>query len=461
GQVIAEIGEKLLGDSIPRGFADASEILRDAIERSNAHLEAGNEGNVSLQLGNGVTTDLLAQAIEQYQTAEQALEDFLEANDTDADTIEAGYVSAADALGDLIGDGENDEGLSNFVGRSAAAQDGQIAAAQAAANADVELAASAIDNRTVVNAINLVYTRNAAQEDAESALEAATTARGDALVAFNGGAEGTGTAEFVGNTLTIDNADGAAVVVAAISANGTWVATNEAAQLVEDNEAFQSLLTAANAQVVAQTAFNTADAQLTAAQEAATAAIENAEVDGTLIESYTEALEARQVLSDAVSAFQEARDLNDQLDALTEARDNALAVIANDYEFELTVLAEGETALTAGETNDLYVFDDVTGSDNAITIAGLGDAGTDYLYFGEGYTAVALGEGEITDRVGSASALEIFWKQDGDNLVLYVEADATAGNSTSAADITEITLTGVNVADVDFSNGFLSVNNAA
>ncbi len=78
--------------------------------------------------------------------------------------------------------------------------------------------------------------------------------------------------------------------------------------------------------------------------------------------------------------------------------------------------------------------------------------GTDFLRFDGSYSFEKLGEDdEIENNLGSASTLEIFAKQDGDDVVLYVENIPTAGNGTSAiTDITTITLTGVTLDNLSF-----------
>ena len=62
---------------------------------------------------------------------------------------------------------------------------------------------------------------------------------------------------------------------------------------------------------------------------------------------------------------------------------------------------------------------------------------------------------EITDRVGDNDTLEIFWAQDGDDLQLYVEAEAAAGfdrGELATEQMTQITLENFTDADIaDFT----------
>jgi hypothetical protein len=46
-------------------------------------------------------------------------------------------------------------------------------------------------------------------------------------------------------------------------------------------------------------------------------------------------------------------------------------------------------------------------------------------------------------------------------LTLYVENKAFAGNGSTAGDITEIEMTGVNAADIEFSGGYLTAGEPA
>src|SRR5690606_8414877 len=58
--------------------------------------------------------------------------------------------------------------------------------------------------------------------------------------------------------------------------------------------------------------------------------------------------------------------------------------------------------------NDIFLFSTLEGNDSS-TIGKFGDAGVDYLFIGEGYTLVDLGEKSITDKVGSETDFEVFF----------------------------------------------------
>lgn len=164
-------------------------------------------------------------------------------------------------------------------------------------------------------------------------------------------------------------------------------------------------------------------------------------------------------LEKAIADFQAARELKIALEEKNDAITEAEEAITNETDdadapgLGLNLRDFGTQNATTGD--DVFVFADAVSTTVAIT--GFGATGEDYLFFGEGYTLVALGDKAITTNVGSVSDLEIFWEQDGANLKLYVEAETFAGNSTSTADITTVQLSGVSAEDISFADGFLTI----
>lgn len=168
---------------------------------------------------------------------------------------------------------------------------------------------------------------------------------------------------------------------------------------------------------------------------------------------------AEEALAEAQADAEGTQQLVDALAALDEQIETALAFLENSEEeggFGVTLIdfADGSDATAE---SDLYVFSDAKGE--TVSIANFGAEGEDRLFFGEGYTLVALGDDEITDRVGASDALEIFWAETETGLTLYVEADAEAGRDLGTSAITTIELAGVTAEDIndDLANGFLSV----
>ena len=170
-----------------------------------------------------------------------------------------------------------------------------------------------------------------------------------------------------------------------------------------------------------------------------------------------DALEELSDFEDQAAGFETARDLNDQLAGLDDAIEAAGAALTNgenDDPAGLGVtLLEGADNFTAED--DVYLFnaDDSAG----VTLADFGAEGEDTIFFGDGFSLVEIPDGSgIGDNVGDVAALEILWEQDGNDLVLYVEAETFGGNSSGVGDVTEVTLTGVSATDITFGGGFLS-----
>ena len=165
-------------------------------------------------------------------------------------------------------------------------------------------------------------------------------------------------------------------------------------------------------------------------------------------------------LNEAIAEWEALVALNEELGDLDDAVTAAEAAITDPEEDGgLGVsLLEGADNFTAN--SDVYLFSEDTNQ----TLTGFGANGEDRIYFGEGYSLVAIPDGDdINDNVGDVAAQEILWAQDGNNLVLYVEEESFAGNSSdgAGADITTITLAGVSAEDVSFEGGYLSAGEVA
>lgn len=164
----------------------------------------------------------------------------------------------------------------------------------------------------------------------------------------------------------------------------------------------------------------------------------------------------------AVENYGSAKDNADQLASLNQDVDDANDAIQNDED-------EGGLGVSLLPADDYVAGDDVTATteDDVVlfsedfdgaSIDDFGASGEDKIFFGEGYSLVALGDDAIEDNVGDSNAQEIFWEQAGDAVNLYVEAETFGGNSAGEADVTKVTLTGVDGADIsdNLGNGFLS-----
>jgi hypothetical protein len=162
-------------------------------------------------------------------------------------------------------------------------------------------------------------------------------------------------------------------------------------------------------------------------------------------------------------------EADDLVEAVTDAQE-AITDTEEDGGLDVALLTEGNGVTGAsGDVafsgdDEVYLYnaedgDDTTGN---IDVSSFAVSGEDRIFFGDEYALVELdAEWDATEATGDASALEIFWEQSGSNLTLYVENKAFAGNGSTAGDITEIEMTGVNAADIEFSGGYLTAGEPA
>lgn len=176
----------------------------------------------------------------------------------------------------------------------------------------------------------------------------------------------------------------------------------------------------------------------------------------------TKAEKAQSDLSDAISDYRDLGQVKSDYDDLVEATDKAEAAIIDSEEdggLGVTLL-EGDTDFTIGD--DVYLFSE---DSNGATLSSFGNNGEDNIFFGKEFSLVEVNADGITGDNGDANALEIFWEQGGADLNLFVEGRATAGNGSSdSVDLTQVTLTGVDAADLQdnlATNGFLTAGTAA
>lgn len=178
------------------------------------------------------------------------------------------------------------------------------------------------------------------------------------------------------------------------------------------------------------------------------------------IEGQLKALaDAEETLTDALADQTAAEEVIGGLEAAVAEQDAAEQWF-EDNGYELPVSVDSDVSGTA--ENDIFLFDEDASADAAI--GNFGTAGEDQLFFGEGFTLVTLEDNEsITDKVGDVATQEIFWEQNGNNVELYVENETFAGNGSSEADLTQVTLTGVTGADLqdNLANGTLTAGTAA
>ncbi|MFG6157357.1 hypothetical protein ACGTNG_00985 [Halomonas sp. 1390] len=237
----------------------------------------------------------------------------------------------------------------------------------------------------------------------------------------------------------------------------------------------QASLAADEAEVTAQAARNDALTELLEAEDAADSSVDNSSVtvdantnvDGTnapltnalqdaedTIEGLQQDLETRAELdADVVAAEADVAEMEALNQAITDAK-ATLEDSEEDGGFDVTLTEFSSGTATA--ENDLFVFStDADGS----SVAQFGAAGEDKIYVGDSFTRVDLeSDAVFTDEQGDVSTMEVFFQQNGSDVVMTFEDKAFAGSGSSATeDLTEVTLTGVNVEDLSLENGYITV----
>jgi hypothetical protein len=146
-------------------------------------------------------------------------------------------------------------------------------------------------------------------------------------------------------------------------------------------------------------------------------------------------------LTKDLSALDTAKALATELKGLNDALDVTIADFdAADY-VEPSMITGAKFGTTG---SDIFVF-----ADTSATISSFGRSGDDVLYVGTGYS---LNEGKLT--AGVNTTLEVFFAQKGANAEITIETKAYGSES---GDVEVITLTGVNVTDLNFDNGIITL----
>jgi len=411
GQVLMEIGEKLLQETPPAGLEDAAAILRNKIDASEAYLESGIEGYSSETLPDllaNITAD--AASVEEARAAIDAVanegdtSDLTEALNTLA-SAEAGVAASLAAAAEAVNAAEGDnalegDALKTFVENF---DEGDLEAAITAAEGDVATAEANVNTAqaTLLNA-------RASTFDGEALLDAVTDA---------------------------NDAD------AALDSNGDAVDVNIDLGLTAANR--QTDANIAKAVAEAQKAVNADKVQYVADGSLATDAdLDDANVDTFTAKALqTAAINAESALNADVSAKGSNADL------LAELR-TAIADLANagvDVTDAGTYDANAVTTADAGALTDVLaeVNTLLTALDDAADATATADAETDIAEFVAVFFDAAAndgaGDGVLADlNTGNADLDKAF-----NNLVADFEQRAElAGKSAAADEAFNGTLTG-------------------
>ncbi|GAB1410468.1 hypothetical protein MASR1M90_16220 [Desulfovibrionales bacterium] len=169
-------------------------------------------------------------------------------------------------------------------------------------------------------------------------------------------------------------------------------------------------------------------------------------------------VDIRQGLKDDVTHAQDyLHDLEALADAFASAATghSAAQKVLTDLGYKQPVFLSHEHGGAGTAGNDIFMISSLAGKE-ITTVGDFGKEGRDKLFLGKGYSLVGLGDKNITDKVGDANALEVFWKAEGNDLKLFIETEAFAGNSTGTNEIITITLTGVASKDIALDGEFIS-----
>ena len=388
----------------------------------------------------GQNSELTA-ALVALTTAQEAEAAFLEANDfVDAAAV-TNAVSAAQGILDV------ETGLTNV---SLAVANGVLSDRNTAVTnaqkgvTDAQTAAAAVEGATA--AIAARDATKAASVTADAAALVAKAAAAGAETNFNT-LNGLTGLDVVGYTegVVVSKASGTVVVeieeMTAISydATGKLVVADSFKEYAGINDLLKAVQADQTAATSAAAADSTASSALTAVTSApAIKAVDDALTiaKGTLDTAKTQVAE----LTTAIADLKAAQALEAQHTGLATTVETAhdaveaLGVVIND------------TGIATADADLFLVNGDAF-------ISGFATAGNDQLFVGTNYVA---GTGDFSLHEGNANALEVFFVQNGADTQVIIENKAFASNATSPTDITTITLTGVNVADVHFENGFVS-----
>lgn len=395
-----------------------------------------------------VTPAALAEALTDLQEANQAKADFLDDGDDTTDlAAEEAAVGAAltTAQGDVKAlvpayDATAPENVNAAV----------ISNAQAAYAKAVTDAQAAVTKVVGLNALINTY------KSAVVANEAAQEAVAPAQVAVN--SEIAKAQVLLGNdTLTLDATTGA---VTGTTTGDVLVVEN--GKLVVDADLTGDAKAAATALLPTVQAYLNVNAAADKAETSLINAANAVETKEGLTADNNTALQAGKAtalldaqedssdLADALADLAEAQAAADSLDELNTAIQDAQEHLAVDLNAAVVELDSASATETAGAGNDVFLFTQDDDANLTVTIDNFGDSGQDYLFIGEGYTF----NGDI--EAGSNRALEVFFTQDGSDVVVSVES-SEFGSNAATPELNNITLTGVNVDELSFENGFITV----
>jgi hypothetical protein len=391
----------------------------------------------------------LETGIAALRAADKAIADFVKANDLDAADPATDLSDAADTA---------EAALATSVGAGYAGTDRQKAAAladrqetltKAAKTANDNLAEARGDaSPKAVAAADALARATAAQTAADKAEDAALLKQNAAEAFLEASVSGravtigatditiapaTGTDPIV---LARINADTGAVTLASGITETAYPGVGALVTAVRDYN--DALLVQSGAVKAVAAANKTITDVLSDADEAAATAI------APLATAAANANKAVTDLAKLVSDLSAAEAKVDAYADLVEARETAVTDFANGGYLEPVTLEAASAALTG---SDVFMLGSVDS-----TVTGFGTSGDDVIYVGKNFTFNAGGL-----DAGVDTAMEVFFVQNGNRAEVHVEKAAYGSTSD---DVIVISLVGVDAADLQLTDGVISLKDA-
>lgn len=181
-----------------------------------------------------------------------------------------------------------------------------------------------------------------------------------------------------------------------------------------------------------------------------------------VVDALEDKADAVEIADLAATAAKEQKDVTDLAKLVAtlekaEAQVDAYAKLVTAQEVAVADFAAGGylapeqlNGPTAAALTGSDVF--LLGSSNAVTLAGFGTSGDDVIYVGKNYTLNAGGLDKGVD-----TAMEIFFVQNGGRAEVHVEKAAYGSTSD---DVIVISLVGVDAADLQLTDGVISLKDA-
>lgn len=160
-------------------------------------------------------------------------------------------------------------------------------------------------------------------------------------------------------------------------------------------------------------------------------------------------------LTEAIAAYDAAQVLNSAVEAADSTIAAARKVITDKGYAAPIILEQGATLATAKD--DVFMV-----GTTKVSLRNFGSQGEDYLYVGAGLTyndtEIGSGTGQTAlNKAGNDKVLEFFLQQSGNDVIVHVEHKAFGSSSGTSANITAITLVGVDLEDLVVRDGIISI----